>query len=380
MIREGAASRPRVRPYPLDRLPRLTRAQVDAGRVLLGHLPLAAGPDWSEACRALGGAVAIDLVEAYALPAAGLGAQLRGALVQLAATAGRWALVAIDPRLAPRLARRALGVDGDDERELPAPRALTRAEEGALEFLVAALVDGQPVRVLGVVGDEERAQLPLASHDGEAWLLVLEARISSPVGSGWARLIAPETLRLSLPPAHRAEALLARRDLLADALVSTRLELGRAALARADLGHLEAGDVVIFDRIGVRDARGGPVTLRLGRGGFRARLDGEALIIEEPFRLNLGAPIMDYESPPPKPDEAGTDHLLRELPVEVVCELGRVTMTGRELLELRPGAVIPVGRPLAGPVDLTVGGRVVARGELVDVEGEIGVRVSQICD
>ena len=79
-----------------------------------------------------------------------------------------------------------------------------------------------------------------------------------------------------------------------------------------------------------------------------------------------------------KAEDGSTDALLRELPVEMVCELGRVTMSGRELLELRPGAVIPVGRPLAGPVDLTVGGRVVARGELVDVEGEIGVRVTQV--
>ena len=81
-----------------------------------------------------------------------------------------------------------------------------------------------------------------------------------------------------------------------------------------------------------------------------------------------------------KSPDAAADALLRELPVEMVCELGRVTMTGRELLELRPGAVIPVGRPLAGPVDLTVGGRVVARGELVDVEGEIGVRITQVND
>jgi flagellar motor switch protein FliM len=88
---------------------------------------------------------------------------------------------------------------------------------------------------------------------------------------------------------------------------------------------------------------------------------------------------MDQESER-RPDEAATDQLLRELPVEVVCELGRVTMTGRELLEMGPGAVIPVGRPLAGPVDLTVGGRVVARGELVDVEGEVGVRIIQLCE
>jgi type III secretion system YscQ/HrcQ family protein len=182
-----------------------------------------------------------------------------------------------------------------------------------------------------------------------------------------------------MPVVPRAEALYARRARLADAQVGLRLEVGRTALHRGDLAQVAAGDVVIFDRIGVRDARGGPVTLRLGRGGFSARLDGETLTIEEPFRLNLGAPNMDQESER-RPDEAVTDQLLRELPVEVVCELGRVTMSGRELLEMSPGAVIPVGRPLAGPVDLTVGGRVVARGELVDVEGEVGVRIIQLCE
>jgi flagellar motor switch protein FliM len=113
----------------------------------------------------------------------------------------------------------------------------------------------------------------------------------------------------------------------------------------------------------------------LGRGAFAARLDGEILTVVEPFRINSGAVTMDDEA-----DKTGADQLLRELPVEVACELGRVTMSGRELLELRPGAVIPVGRPLSGPVDLVVGGRVVARGELVDVEGEIGVRITQLVE
>ena len=57
-----------------------------------------------------------------------------------------------------------------------------------------------------------------------------------------------------------------------------------------------------------------------------------------------------------------------------------MTLSGRELLELRPGAVLPVGRPLAGPIDLSVGGRVIARGELVDVEGEVGVRINHVMD
>ena len=146
-------------------------------------------------------------------------------------------------------------------------------------------------------------------------------------------------------------------------------------MARSDLAGLGAGDVILFERFGVRDARGGPVTLRLGRGGFGARLDGDALTIEEQFRLNRGVSSMEFD-PSQKGEAASANELLRELPVEVVCELGRVTMSGRELIELRPGAVIPAGRPLSGPVDLTVGGRVVARGELVDVEGEIGVRIT----
>lgn len=377
---ETAALR-RVRPFPFAELPRLTRAQVEAGRVLLRHLPLEAGAEWAEACRVLGGPVELELVEAYALPAQGLAAELRGTVVKLIAAAGRFALVVLDPRLAPALARRALGTD--TEPELAAPRPLTLAEGGAIEFLLAALVDGYPLRIEGVLSEAEVAQLLAglpseASGPADGWIYGLHARLSTPVGAGWARLFAPEALRLAFQPA-RAGALYDRRERLSDARVSLRLEAGRTALARGDLAALAPHDVVLFDRIGVRDARGGPVVLRLGRGGFRARLDGEALTVAEPYRLNLGAPPMsqdDQETDRP----AGADPLLSELPVEVVCELGRVTMTGKELLELRPGAVIPVGRSLAGPVDLTVGGRVVARGELVDVEGEIGVRVTQITD
>jgi type III secretion system YscQ/HrcQ family protein len=369
-VGEGARVK-KVRSFPFHELPRLARAQVDAGRVLAAHLPLEPGVDWADACRALCGPVEIDVVETYALPAREFGAQASGTCVKLSAAGGRWALIVIDPRLAPRLARRALGTDEDPE--LPAARPLSVAEEGALEFLVAALVDSHPVRVDGVIRGDAAVAL-LGTSVGEAWLLGVNAQLTTPVGGGWARVLCPESLRLAVPAPRRASALYERRDRLADALCVLAVEVGRTALARADLAGLERGDVVLFDRIGVRDARGGPVSLRLGRGGFRARLDGEALTIEEPFLLNLGAPMMENETP------KDADQLLRELPVEVVCELGRVTMTGRELLELRPGAVLPVGRPLSGPVDLTVGGRVVARGELVDVEGEIGVRITQLCD
>jgi len=318
----------------------------------------------------VGGAIALALGEIYALPARELPSQARGAVLRLGLPGGRWALVAVEAALAGKLARAALGLD---ESELGAPRPLTLAEEGALEFLVAALAGADVAQVTGVVGEAAVAGFA----GGEGWLAVAQAHVASPVGDGWARLIVPDVARLGAPPLRALEAIDAHAIRFADAHVALRLEVGRTAVARSDLSGLGAGDVILFERFGVRDARGGPVTLRLGRGGFGARLDGDALTIEEHFRLNRGVSSMEFD-PTHKGDAASADQLLRELPVEVVCELGRVTMSGRELLELRPGAVIPAGRPLSGPVDLTVGGRVVARGELVDVEGEIGVRITQL--
>jgi flagellar motor switch/type III secretory pathway protein FliN len=61
----------------------------------------------------------------------------------------------------------------------------------------------------------------------------------------------------------------------------------------------------------------------------------------------------------------------------VVAELGRITLRGEELLGLAPGAVL---RLAAGrrTVSLRAGGELWAEGEIVDVEGELGVRVTRV--
>ncbi len=202
--------------------------------------------------------------------------------------------------------------------------------------------------------------------------MALEVALRTPVGDGWARVIAPESLRLHFAAPARPP--VARYGRLDGARVSLRVERARASLTRGDLQQLAPGDVILFDPPAAGDARSGPALLGLGRGGFRGRIEGDRFTIDQPFKLQPGAPMDE------KPETGANAQLLGELPVEVACEIGRVTLSGRELLELRPGAVIPVGRPLSGPVDLTVGGRVVARGELVDVEGELGVRINQLCD
>ncbi|MFO0678239.1 MAG: FliM/FliN family flagellar motor switch protein [Polyangiaceae bacterium] len=63
------------------------------------------------------------------------------------------------------------------------------------------------------------------------------------------------------------------------------------------------------------------------------------------------------------------------LPVVVRVELADVTMSAAEWSRLRPGDVVPLGVPLGQRVVLRAGGTVVATGDLVDVDGELGVRI-----
>ena len=69
--------------------------------------------------------------------------------------------------------------------------------------------------------------------------------------------------------------------------------------------------------------------------------------------------------------------VLASAPVEVVAELGRVTMRGDELLGLGAGAVLALGRGRQN-VSLCVAGEVWAEGEIVDVDGQLGVRVTRV--
>ena len=61
--------------------------------------------------------------------------------------------------------------------------------------------------------------------------------------------------------------------------------------------------------------------------------------------------------------------------VELTVALGTTQLSLRQVVELAVGQIIQLGRPLAGPFELRAAGRIVGRGELVDVDGELGVRI-----
>jgi flagellar motor switch protein FliN/FliY len=70
--------------------------------------------------------------------------------------------------------------------------------------------------------------------------------------------------------------------------------------------------------------------------------------------------------------------LLHDVEMGVTAELGRTRLTVRNLLALVPGSVVELDRAAGTQVDLLVNGTLIARGEVVVIDDEFGVRISEV--
>lgn len=70
--------------------------------------------------------------------------------------------------------------------------------------------------------------------------------------------------------------------------------------------------------------------------------------------------------------------LILDIPLDVTVELGRVRMLIKEVLELSSGSIIELDRVAGEPVDLLVNGRLIAKGEVVVIEDNFGIRITEI--
>lgn len=72
--------------------------------------------------------------------------------------------------------------------------------------------------------------------------------------------------------------------------------------------------------------------------------------------------------------------LVRDIQVVLTVELGRTDMVIHDILELTPGKVIELDRLAGEPLDILVNGTLLARGEVVVVDENFGVRLTSIVD
>ena len=69
---------------------------------------------------------------------------------------------------------------------------------------------------------------------------------------------------------------------------------------------------------------------------------------------------------------------LSDVPVDLTVEIGRTRMTVGETLELRQGSIVTLNRMAGEPVDLLVNGTPIARGEVVVIDEQFGLRITEV--
>jgi len=71
-------------------------------------------------------------------------------------------------------------------------------------------------------------------------------------------------------------------------------------------------------------------------------------------------------------------NLLLDIPLKVTVELGRTQKQIKEILELSQGSIIELDKLAGEPVDILVNNKLIARGEVVVIDENFGVRVTDI--
>lgn len=110
----------------------------------------------------------------------------------------------------------------------------------------------------------------------------------------------------------------------------------------------------------------------------------ESLAADGELAAAPSLPALDHAPPPAEAEPPPVDQPppslepLYDIPVTVQAVLGGSTMPIADLLELRTGSVVELDRRVGEPVDLLVNGRVIARGELVLLDGDLGVTLTEV--
>lgn len=211
---------------------------------------------------------------------------------------------------------------------------------GAGESVITASLDGVDLTLLLAVNDELAASL-LADHSGLAAGLIAAA----------GGLVVDTDLRIG------------------EISMSTTTPSVWAGLF--DGGQMCAVFGVAAHGDDPDSAEGdGPGSGSNGHFGLEEIVGGVHAAPFEPIALQTG----EYASTV----HSGPLELLHDVEMEVTVELGRTKLPIRELLALQPGVVIEIDRAAGAPIDILVNGRRIASGEVVVIDEEFGVRITEI--
>ena len=311
--------------------------------------------------RWLGAPVRVERRGLRAMPAEPAGPSTRWRL-RLPAGTGE-IIVCVDTRLTTRLVNFALN------RDTALHDPLTNLEPsllGAASAIAVKIIDDAALN-LDVefsflpleIADAQRLQLDATLHIGTtAYPLVLGFVLNwLPERPSAAELSALGPIELSLP-----------------------LVIGETRLLREQLARIAPGTALVTGSgLWVDDSLVGHAALiaPLADSGKPVQLQpgGKIVLGEGSVTLNHDNPNSTQTSDTHSADLTDT---LFEAPVVVRVELGTVSLPARQWAQLRPGDIVETSQPLGAEVTLRVAGQALAKGELLNVEGELGVRITKM--
>ena len=114
--------------------------------------------------------------------------------------------------------------------------------------------------------------------------------------------------------------------------------------------------------------------------------EGDGIVQEDVADLKKGpsnnegiknAELADFERLQ-KVKEANSLEILKDVPLKVIVELGRTTLKISEMIELGIGSIIELDKLYGDPVDIFVNNKLIGKGEVVVIDEDFAVRITEI--
>ncbi|MBN1946540.1 MAG: FliM/FliN family flagellar motor switch protein [Bradymonadales bacterium] len=371
-----------IHAYPFLTLPRVSRAEVTVIDGLHRAMPL-----WYQACAMLERIAGPDVrlqvmhIDAVRPQEPAMGAGWSGVLRDAGLQEVGW--VHLDAPLAQSLASMVLCGRPPDRLEM---RPLLDVEQEALQLLVAHLLSrGQTtLQAAGIPRLFERRPQP-------PWLGRVRCKVELQGVGGLLTLWTDPRFWSSReeddPLGGQAEIQARMRtELWRSCRLRMRLRIGRFQLGAEEIPSLRVGDLLLPGgwtsvalpevghlMLGCHPVAQGTVTFQ----------DGIRLVLTGAVVAQGGEMDWDEEKTveirPEVPLTEDTPTLeSRQVSLDLV--VGRLDMTLGELIGLRPGRVLTLSRRTDAPIEVGLDGRPIGQGELVEVEGRLGVRLVSVAN
>jgi flagellar motor switch protein FliN len=277
--------------------------------------------------------------------------------------------------------------------EAPAPARQPESEFLQIWSDSASQVLGQITGSLHPCPSEEQAPADLVpAAEADLWVMItisgslrgeLSLRLPAATVLGLAQIFTsePATPEAELTSEHREAVVELLRQISGLVSTTAKPRWGEVQLmvesAPAAPSWSSAG--TFWLRPGGQDAAGMILEFSLS-AALAAALKADKV---EPPKAAAPSAATDFSAPAPRPavdsaQSAGAMDLLMDVRLAMTMRFGARNMLLREVLDLTPGTVVALDRKIQEPVDLLLDGKLVARGEVVVIDGNYGLRVTDV--